>query len=88
MHRIMRPKNSKQLKMFLSVVNFYRDMFPKQLHFLAPLNKLESKKGKDWYWGAAEKKEFKLTKKMLTEDATLAFPDFEKLSDLYSDASD
>ena len=28
MHCIMRPKNSKQLKMFLGMVNFYQDMFP------------------------------------------------------------
>ena len=44
MHRIMRLKNSKQLKMLLGMVNFYQDMFPKRSHFLAPLNKLASKK--------------------------------------------
>ena len=54
MHCIMRLKNSKQLKMFLGMVNFYQDIFLKRSHFLAPLNKLASKKGKDWYWGAAE----------------------------------
>ena len=88
MHRIMRPKNSKQLKMFLGMVNFYRDMFPKRSHFLAPLNKLSTMKGKDWYWGANEQKDFEEAKKMLTVHATLAFPDFEQPFDLYTDASD
>ena len=73
MDRIIRPKNSKQLKMFLGVVNFYQAMFPKYSHFLAPLNKLASKKVKDWYMDAAEQKEFELVKAMLTEHA----PTFE-----------
>ena len=63
-------------------------MFPTRSHFLAPLNKLASKKGKDWYWGAAEHKEFESVKEMLTKHVTLAFPDFEKPFDLYTDASD
>ena len=70
------------------MVNFYQGMFLKRSHFLAPLNKLASKKGKDWYWGAAEQKEFELAEEMLTEHATLAFPDFERPFDLYTDASD
>ena len=78
MHNIMKPKNAKQLKIFLGMVNFYCDMFLKRSHFLAPLNKLSTKKGKDWYWGAAEQKDFKEAKKMLTVHATLAFPDFEQ----------
>ena len=77
MHCIMKPKNAKLLKMFLGMVNFYCDMFPKRSHFLAPLNKLSTKKDKDWYWGAAEQKEFEAEKEMLTVHAILAFPDFE-----------
>ena len=88
MHCIMCPKISKQLKMFLGIVNVYQDMFLKQSHFLVPLNKLASKKGKDWYCGAVEQKEFKLAKEILTEPATLAFPDFEKPFDLYTYTSD
>ena len=74
--------------MFLGMVNFYRDMFLKRSNFLATLNKLASKKGKDWYWGTAEQKEFELVKDMLTEHATLVFPDFKKPFNLYTDASD
>ena len=70
------------------MVNFYQDIFLKRSHFLAPLNKLASKKGKDWYWGATEQKEFELAKEMLTKHAILAFPDFERPFDLYTDASD
>ena len=85
---IMCPKNSKQLKIFFGMVNFYQDMFPKHSHFLVPLNKLAPKKGKDWYWRAAEWKEFELPKEMLTKHANLAFPDFERPLELYTDVSD
>ena len=47
-------KNPKQLKLFLGMVDYYYGMVPKQSHFLAPLNKLSTKKGKDWYWGVNE----------------------------------
>ena len=82
MYCIIRQKNSKQLQIFLGMMNFYRDLFLKRSHFLAPLNKLASKKGKDWYWGEAQQKGFELAEKMLTEHVTLAFPDFEKPFDL------
>ena len=74
--------------MFLGMVNLYRGMFPKRSHFLAQLDKLSTKKGKDWFWGATEQKEFEEVKKMLTVHATLIFPDFEQTFDLYTDASD
>ena len=74
--------------MFLGMVNFYRDMFPKQSHFLASLNKLSTKKVKDWYWGANEQKDFKEAKTMLTVLATLSFSDFRQPFELYTDASD
>ena len=86
-YRIMHLKNSKQLTMFLGMVYFYQDMFPKRSHFLAPLNKLSFKKDKDRYWGAAEQKDFELVKEMLTKDATLALSNFKRPFDLYTDTS-
>ena len=54
---------------------------------LLSTNKFSTKKGKDWFWGAAEQKEFEAAKEMLTIHATLVFPDFKQLFDIYTDAS-
>ena len=59
MDRMQAPKNSKQLKQFLGMVNFYRDVWPRRSHILAPLNKLTSAKTKkQWHWGKEEEQAF------------------------------
>ena len=78
MNLIMRPKNTKQLNIFLGMMNLYCDVFPKQSHFLAPLSKLSTKKGNDRYCEATEHKDFKEVKRILSVHATLACLDFEK----------
>ena len=89
MTRLEAPKNTRQLKQFLGMVNFYRDLWPRRSHILAPLNKLSSVKGKkNWKWGPAENKAFLEAKRMLSKEALLSFPDFTKQFHLYSDASD
>ena len=47
--RILPPKNWKQLKHFLGMINYYRDMWAKRSHVLAPLSALASPKAK-WEW--------------------------------------
>ena len=44
--RIKLPTNSKQLKQFLGMINFYQDVWKRRSHILAPLCKLSSKTGK------------------------------------------
>ena len=89
MKRMAPPTNTKQLKCFLGMINFYRDMWEKRSHILAPLNTLSGKLGKkNWKWGPAEAKAFIEAKKMLAKAAMLSFPDFTKPFHLYSDASD
>ena len=89
MKRIKAPKNTKQLKMFLGMVNFYRDLWPKRSETLAPLNKIASKTGKlNWKWTNEHQKAFEKAKDMLSKEARLSYPDFSKPFDLYTDASD
>jgi hypothetical protein len=80
MKRIQPPKNTKQLKMFLGMVNFYRDLWPKRSETLATLNKIASKTGKlNWKWGDEQQKAFEKAKDMLSKEARLSYPDFQSL---------
>ena len=50
--RIKTPTNSKKMKRFLGMVNFYRDVWKNCSYILTLLSKLSSKTGKlNWRWG-------------------------------------
>ena len=49
MARIKPPSNPKQLKRFLGMMNFYRDLWKGRSHKLAPLTKL-TKTNHKWHW--------------------------------------
>ena len=78
MLRIEPPKNRKQLKRFLGMVNFYRDVYPRRSHILAPLTKLSGASKVPYVWGPKEQAAFETAKNMLREKARLAYPDFSK----------
>ena len=68
------PKNRKQLRSFIGIVNYYRDMWFRRSHILAPLAALTSKTVK-WSWGPKQSAAFKLTKRVIAKEAILAYPD-------------
>jgi RNase H-like domain found in reverse transcriptase len=83
---ILSPKNKKQLRHFLGMVNFYRDMWRRCSHLLSPLTDLISKT-KPFKWGEVEQKAFEEIKRVISKETLLTFPDFTKEIHVYTDAS-
>ena len=89
MLRMQPPKNWRQIKCFLGMVNYYRDTWEKRSHILAPLNDLAgSKKKKDQRWTEVEQAAFGKAKAMLAQEAILNYTDFDKSFVIHSDAND
>ena len=80
------PKTRKELRSFIGVVNYYRDMWIKRSHVLAPLAKLTSKTVK-WEWGPKQKAAFAMCKRIIAKEVILAYPDFTKPFVIHTDAS-
>ena len=85
-HNIQPPKTRKELRRFIGVVNYYRDMWPRRSDILAPLSKLVSDKV-PWKWTDREQKAFELMKKVISKEVLLSYPDFSKPFVIHTDAS-
>jgi hypothetical protein len=84
--KIAEPKTRKQLRGFIGLVNYYRNMWIRRSHVLAPLSKLCSK-NVTWKWTEAHRKAFNEAKKIVARDVMLAYPDFNKEFVIHTDAS-
>ena len=80
------PKNKKELRGFIGIVNYYRDMWIRRSHILAPLAALTSKTVK-WKWTEVEDTAFENMKKVIAKETLLAYPDFNKPFVIHTDAS-
>ena len=74
-----KPRTCRELRGFIGVVNYYRDMWIKRSHVLAPLTSLTSKNVK-WEWGPKQSTAFKMAKRIMAKEVILACPDFSKPS--------
>ena len=93
------PKNVKELRKFLGMVQYYRDMWAKHSEMLAPLSDLvgecgETKttrknkvKKRPWHWDSIHQTAFDNVKSTIIKEVVLAYPDFLKPFDIYTDAS-
>ena len=84
--RIDEPRNRKELRSFIGIVNYYRDMWIRRSHVLAPLSALTTTK-KKWKWEAHHSAAFATAKKIMARETMLAYPDFNAPFEIHTDAS-
>jgi hypothetical protein len=73
---IATPKTCKQLHRFIGMVNYYRDMWPKRSHLLAPLSALTLSKTK-WKWTEECQTAFDEMKQLISRETLLTYPDLK-----------
>ena len=93
------PTTVKELRKFLGMVMYYRDLWEKRSQMIAPLTDLigecgETKttrknktKKKKFYWTKQHQESFEAIKKTIAREVMLAYPDFSKAFEIYTDAS-
>jgi len=84
--KIAEPKTQKELRSFIGVVNYHRDMWVRRSHALAPLAALTSKTNK-WKWEPQHQKAFAMAKRIIAKETLLAYPNFNKPFQIHTDAS-
>jgi hypothetical protein len=84
--KIAEPKNRKGLRGFIGIVNYYRDMWRRRSHILAPLAALTSKTT-PWKWTSEHSLAFQEMKRVISKEVLLAYPDFNEPFVIHTDAS-
>ena len=85
--KIKAPTSRKELRRFIGIVNYYRDMWFRRSELLAPLTSLTSNNVK-FEWLPSHQEAFDKIKKVIETEVLLAYPDFNKPFHIYTDASD
>ncbi len=93
------PTEAKQLKHFLGMVQYYRDLWARRSDMLTLLTSLVEDCGQTnttkakgtkkvpWHWDEVHQRAFDHAKATIAKDAVLAYPDYSKVFKIYTDAS-
>ncbi len=93
------PTGVKQLRHFLGMVQYYRDLWARRSDMLAPLTSLVGECGQTkstrakgtkkvpWHWDKVHQRAFDHIKARFAKDVVLAYSDFSKVFEIYTDAS-
>jgi hypothetical protein len=92
------PTGVRQLRHFLGMVQYYRDLWARWSKMLAPLTSLVGECGQTkttkakgtkkvpWHWDEVHQRAFNHVKATIAKDVVLAYPDFNKVFEIYTDA--
>ena len=81
------PKNTKEVREFIGIVNYYRDIQDRQSHILHPLTELTPPNVK-FKWTDVGQKAFDDIKHNVNHFNLLSYLDFNKSFDIYTDSRD
>ncbi len=81
------PTNRTQVRALCGSITFYRDMFPRRAHILAPITRLQSK-DVPFEWTPDCQSALEQIKAVIAEGTLLAYPDPNHPFNIYTDASD
>ncbi len=93
------PNMVKELRHFLGMVQYYRDMWARCSKMLAILTdlvgecgetkttKMNKTRKKPWWWDPIHQQAFDNIKAAIAKETVLAYPDFSKPFEIYTDAS-
>jgi hypothetical protein len=84
--RIAPLTTRKQVRSFIGLINYYRDMWPRRSEILAPLTCLTSK-DVPFQWTDVEQQAFDKIKARVCHEVLLSYPDFNKPFHIHTDAS-
>ena len=80
------PTNRTEVRAFCGAITFYRDMFPKRAHILAPITRLQSK-DVPFEWTQECQEAFDTIKAVISQEIQFLYPDPNKPFEIYTDAS-
>jgi transposase InsO family protein len=80
------PKNRRQLRSLIGLVNYYRYMWKRRSHIMEPLTRLTGKR--KFVWTEEQQIAFNELKRAISAEVLLSFPDYNKPFHLHTDASD
>jgi hypothetical protein len=93
------PTGVRQLRHFLGMVQYYCDLRARRSKMLAPLTSLVGECGQTkttkakgtkkvpWHWDEVHQRAFEHVKATIAKDVVLAYPDYSKVFEIYTDAS-
>ena len=93
------PQNVKQLRRFLGMVQYYRDLWARRSEMLSPLTDLVGECGHTkatratktkrtpWHWDDVHQTAFENIKTAIAKDVVLAYPDYSQGFEIYTDSS-